>query len=174
MGRGVRPGIRPYGRVNDMRAELKRLAEEAAYSAKGHFKSADWIRVSVKLYVAVPLVTSLIIFVFDVEGILEKCLAFLGALFSGLALTSVVGTRPEKAERAVREHMQLGNEYLDLYKELRAVHEIGEAIDSDRVHALRERMSGLDGKSSKLPIGIVGRYWAKVRIRSEMDLKWLD
>jgi hypothetical protein len=71
------------------RRELQQLAKEAIYSAKGHFKTADWIGMAVAAYVTVPLLTSLVIFIFDPTEIIEKVLALLGAVFSVLALASV-------------------------------------------------------------------------------------
>ncbi|MGF1620422.1 MAG: hypothetical protein ACFCUR_07400 [Rhodomicrobiaceae bacterium] len=154
------------------RRELQRLAEEAIYSAKGHFKTADWIGMAVAAYVTVPLLTSLIIFIFDPAETFEKILALLGAAFSVLALSSAWSNRSDKSERAMKSHMNLGNKYLEVYKEMRA-HWAGNEATPEAVSDFRQRLSTLDNQTCKLRIRLVGRYWAKFTIKSEVDLAWL-
>jgi hypothetical protein len=37
---------------------LKRLAEDCAYTFKGLYKTADWLKLEYKLYLAVPIIFS--------------------------------------------------------------------------------------------------------------------
>jgi len=154
------------------RRELQRLAEEAIYSAKGHFKTADWIGMAVAAYVTVPLLTSLVIFIFDPTETIEKVLALLGAAFSVLALASVWSQRRDKSDRAVKMHMDLGNKYLELYKEMRTQW-ASRDVSPEAAAELRERLSALDRQTTQTRIGLVGRYWAKCTLRSEVDIGWL-
>jgi len=154
------------------RCELQRLAEEAIYSAKGHFKTADWIGMAVAAYVTVPLLTSLVIFIFDPAETIEKVLALLGAAFSVLALASVWSQRRDKSDRAVKAHMDIGNKYLELYKEMRVTWANGNFLP-EAVSEFREHLSALDRQTSQTRIGLVGRYWARWTLRSEVDIGWL-
>lgn len=152
--------------------ELQRLGEEAIYSAKGHFKTADCIGMAVIAYVTVPLLTSLVIFIFNPIEFVEKLLALLGAGFSVLAISSAWANRSDKAERVVKGHMGLGNKYLELYKEMREAHSTDE-VAPDAVSRLRHRLSALDNETSKTRIGLVGRFWAKWTLTSEVDVNWM-
>ena len=153
---------------------MKRVAwpKKPSIQPRGHFKSADWISWSVFAYVTVPLLTSLVIFIFDPTEAIEKLLALAGAVFSVLALTSAWAQRSDKAKRAVHEHMALGNKYLELYKEIRERSSAGN-VGGQVISDFRQRLSALDNQTSKTRIGLVGRYWAKWRLHSEVDMDWM-
>jgi hypothetical protein len=151
---------------------IHQLALETAYSSKGHFKSADWIRIALSCYIFVPLFTSLIIFVFDFTKTLERILSFTGLIFSSLALSSSLSNNRDKAEETIEKHMQLGNEYLTIFKALRNL-DSKPVIDEKEVDELHKKINDLDGRSSSLHINLIGRLWSKIRVGSEMDLSWI-
>jgi hypothetical protein len=68
--------------------------------------------------------------------------------------------------------MDLGNKYLELYKELRSRWANGE-VSPEEAAAFRERLSALDRQTSQTRISLVGRYWAKWTLKSEVDTGWL-
>jgi hypothetical protein len=65
---------------------IKTLAVEAIYSAKGHFKTGDWIERYLFLLVIVPFITSTIILIFPLPDIWVKICSFFGIVFSLLSL----------------------------------------------------------------------------------------
>jgi hypothetical protein len=152
---------------------LYKLAQETAYSSKGHFKRADWLRLSLGVYVFIPMVTSLLTLFFDLPYLGERIAGFLGLLFSMIALVSVRSNNRDRADEEIKKHMELGNSYLDIYKELRVLITQEENVPSEKIRSLHEAISKLDRESTSYQIGFVGRWWSKLRINSEMELDWL-
>ena len=58
--------------------ELKSMAIETAYSSKGHFKTADWMSISLGAYVSVSMVTSLVTTFFTLPEIAARAVSFAG------------------------------------------------------------------------------------------------
>lgn len=153
--------------------ELKRIAIETAYSSKGHFKTADWTSWSLASYVAVPMATSLIQALFTLPDIWDRALSLLGLLFSFLALTSLLASNRDRANRTIETHMDIGNKYLEIHKEIRILMANPDGITSEQLIELQRRVSELDRNSRRYRISLIGRLWSKMRIKEEMDLGWL-
>ena len=153
--------------------ELKRMGIETAYSSKGHFKTADWMSWSLASYISVPLVTSLLQALFIFSDFWNRVLSLLGLLFSFFALSSVLASNRDKANRAIEGHMDLGNKYLAIHKEIRILMADLTGVTTDQLTDLQERISELDRQTSRNRINLVGRWWMKARIKEEMDLGWL-
>lgn len=154
--------------------EIKRMIIETAYSSKGHFKTADWMGLSLAAYVTVPMVTSLLQVFFTFPTWAENALSFAGFLFSFLALSSVLASNRDKANRSIEAHIDLGNKYLEIYKEIRVHLTNINAITTDTLSGWQNRISALDHQTSKSKISLIGRLWSKFRIKEEMDLQWVD
>jgi hypothetical protein len=154
--------------------ELKRMITETAYSSKGHFKTADWMGLSLAAYVTIPMITSLLQVFATVPVWADNTLSFFGFLFSGLALNSVLASNRDKANQSIESHIDLGNCYLEIYKEMRVRLPEMEKITTEMLAGWQERISKLDRRTSKSKISHVGRLWSKLRIKEEMDLHWID
>jgi hypothetical protein len=158
----------------DCRKNLMRYAEEAAYSSKGHFKSADWIKMSLKLYICVPILLSIIIIVFvDMAKRLSSLFSCISLVFSVLALTSPLVNNQEQANKTIKNHMALGNEYLTLYKEMRNISTQNQ-ITNEQVEKIYKKLKLVDNRTDVLQISIMGRFLSKFKINKEMDLDWIQ
>lgn len=153
--------------------ELKRMVIETAYSSKGHFKTADWMGMSLAAYITVPMITSLLQAFFQFSDLLDRGLSFIGFLFSFLALSSVWANSRNKADRTMEMHIDLGNKYLAIYKEIRILMTNLGSVTSHTLTDLQQRISEIDHKTSKCKISFAGRWWTKFRINEEMDLHWV-
>lgn len=150
------------------------LAEEAAYSFKGHFKTSDWVNFYLGAFVFIPLVTSLLTAFFDIPRTSERILSFLGMIFAIFALISNFNNNRKIADKKIKEHQELGNQYLELYKEIKVLACDINSLSSEKLMEIQKKISQLDQKTNDLKISFVGRWWSKIRINSEMDLKWLS
>lgn len=122
------------------------IAEEAAYSAKGHFKSADWIKLIINMLIAVPLVTSLLTFGFNLGQLITQIVSFIGLLFSFIAL--LYTNEHVILNSKIIDHMELGNSYLELYKAIRTVCFEPSCITKEEVLNFQTKISELDKKST--------------------------
>ncbi|MCK6462442.1 MAG: hypothetical protein L6Q29_01315 [Candidatus Pacebacteria bacterium] len=154
--------------------ELKRMIIETAYSSKGHFKTADWMELSLAAYVSVPMITSLLQVFFAFPDLAERIISFVGFVFAFLALGSVMANNRDKANRSIETHIDLGNKYLEIYKEIRVRLTDINSVTADMLAGWQARISELDRRTSKSKISFAGRWWSKLRIKEEMDLQWVD
>ncbi len=155
------------------RQNLMKYAQEAAYSSKGHFKSADWLSLSLKLYVGLPIIISIILLSWQNMASwasrLLNCVAF---IFSSLAITSPLVNNQNQAIQTLENHMALGNGYLILFKSIRDI-STQEIIRKEDIEQISNKMKELDEKTSKFRIGKAARLWSKCVIKREMDLDWI-
>ena len=66
---------------------LYQMAEETAWSFKGHMKTADGYGFTLACLIIVPLITSLFVLIFDFPIFIQRIAAAMGFLFSSLALS---------------------------------------------------------------------------------------
>lgn len=152
---------------------LYQLAEEAAYSFKGHMKTADWIGVAIAFYIFIPMVTSLLVLIFSLPSFWQKIASLFGFLFAALALNSSLANNRRETDQIVRKHMELGNRYLALYNEIKVIATDIENLNQVELSQLQQKIDELNTETNRLRIGFVGRWWSKWKIRTEMDLDWL-
>jgi hypothetical protein len=152
---------------------LYQMAEDTAWSFKGHMKTADGYGFTLACLIVVPLVTSLLVLIFDLPVFLQRIAAAMGFLFSSLALTSTLATNREKADQTISAHMELGNKYLDLHKEIKVLATDITTIDQEKLIGLQKKVGELDAQTSKLRITLIGRWWSWWKINKEMDLTWI-
>lgn len=157
----------------DQQKILLQLAEEAIYSAKGHFKSADWLKVALACYIFVPLITSLILLFFIFSELWQRILSFFGFLFSSLALNSALNNNRDKANTLIKQHMDLGNRYLEIFKQIRNLNSDIQNLSIEKLEEIQKSISQLDNQTKFFPITFIGRWWTKLRIRGEVDLDWI-
>ena len=154
----------------ETKKNIAMVAEEIAYSSKGHFKSADWIKISLSIYILVPLLFSLIIFIW---GDYYKIFSFISLFFSILAINSSLANNRDIANKEIKRHMEIGNNYLEIYKELRNSFSNVSSVDINILDSYRKRISLLDNQSNNCNINFAGRIWSKVTIKKEMDMSWI-
>lgn len=152
---------------------LYQMAEETAWSFKGHMKTADGYGFTLACLIVVPLVTSLLILIFDFSVFIQRIAAAMGFLFSSLALTSTLATNKEKADQTISAHMELGNKYLDLYNEIKVLATDIPTINQEKLSELQRKVGELNTQTSKLRITLIGRWWSRWKIDKEMDLDWI-
>ena len=151
---------------------LLRIAEEVAYSSKGHYKSADWVSLSIKICIMFPIIISVALLTWQTLPVdLSRFLNCTALVFSLIALMSPVLNNQDKTAETIKNHMELGNGYLEIYKDIRILLTQGTVSDSD-MNGIMDRVRSLDHKTSQFRIGFVARIWSKWRIESEMDLSW--
>ena len=152
---------------------LYQMAEETAWSFKGHVKTADGYGFTLACLIFVPLITSLLVIIFDFPIFIQKLFATIGFLFSAFALTSTLATNKEKADETISSHMKLGNKYLDLYNEIKVLATSIETVDQQKLSELQRKLGILNMETSNLRITLIGRWWSCWKINKEMDLVWL-
>ena len=69
-------------------------------------------------------------------------------------------------------HKSLANEYLGVFKDLQDIY-YSQEDETNKFIAIRDKIKKLDKKTSKYNICTIGRWWSKIRIKSEMDLEWI-
>lgn len=155
------------------RENLLKYAEETAYSSKGHFKTADFNKISLRLYICIPIVLSIILIIYsDMPQAASRFLNLTSMIFAILALTSPLVNNQDQTCKRIDEHMSLGNSYLALHKEIRNLAAESE-ITKDQLDEITKKMSELDQQSRSLHISFIGRLWSKFTIHKEMDIAWI-
>ena len=152
---------------------LYQIAEESAWSFKGHMKTADGYGFTLASLIVVPLITSLLVLIFDLPAFFERFASAIGFLFSALALTSTLATNKEKAYKTISDHMELGNKYLNLYNKIKVLATDIENVNQEKLTHLQQKIGELNNQTSKLRITLIGRLWSRWTINKEMDLDWL-
>ncbi len=157
----------------DLRKNLLQYAEETAYSSKGHFKTADYTKISLKLYISIPIILSIVLIVYsDMPEELIRLLNTISMIFAFLAMSSPLVNNQDQAHKRIAEHMCLGNDYLEVHKEIRNL-ATEEVITKGHLDSIAAKLKILDSRSQNFQIGVVGRAWSKWRINKEMSLDWI-
>jgi len=153
--------------MQDKEIYLKRLAEDCAYTFKGLYKTADWLKLEYKLYLAVPIIFSIVSLGFEemISSFPLKILAVLSMVLTSLALMH------QEEYTKIEKYTQLANNYKSLYDEIEADYH---KRDFENIDGYQQKVKELREQTSKYPINMIGRWWSKKRIESEMDLKWIS
>ncbi len=155
------------------RQNLLKHAEEVAYSSKGHFKAADWTKISVRVFICVPIVLSIILIVYsDMTMWLSRLLNCVTMIFSFLALASPLVSNQDQACKKIDSHMGLGNDYLDIYKQLRDL-STEDSITQAKLGEISKKIRELDKRSNELRIPLIARWWSACVVKKQMDLDWV-
>ncbi len=152
---------------------LLKYAEETAYSSKGHFKTADFNKISLRSLIIIPIVLSVVLIIYsDIPQAVSRLLNLATMICAILALTSPLVSNQDQACKRIDEHMSLGNSYLELHKEIRNLVAKGGATEV-QLGEITKKMVALDQQSRSFHISFIGRLWSKCAINKEMDLKWI-
>ena len=145
---------------------IQRLGEDMAYTFKGLYKESDWLKFKYQFFLSVPIVFSLISFGFDEEipalGI--KILTLISLISIFLALLG-------------RDRFDLIDSYRCLANEIKTIYDRAEEAyylrEMKNYCELRQQWNAKKKQTQKYPIGKIGRFLCKRRIKAEMDLSWL-
>lgn len=149
------------------------FAEDTVYSFKGHLKTADWMRISKRLYLIFPILGSMILLILDIKEIYESLLLIMILLFSFLAFGSDESWSTGKTQSYITRHRIVARKYEDLYSQIRVMVENQKVIDLETVKDIQNKKSSIDADVAELPITLIGRYWSKLTIKKEKDISWI-
>jgi hypothetical protein len=144
---------------------IQQEAENVAYTSKGLFKTADWLKNQYKICIFASFSIGLILLGFNIPVSLSKALGIV-SIMTGIIL--LIG---EKEFKKNEQYYELANRYLGIYKDLQEIYYKGE--NSEKLSNLRKQIKKLDEKTSIYPISKVGRWWSRRVIKSEMNLDWI-
>jgi len=144
---------------------IQQEAENVAYTSKGLFKTADWLKIRYKICVFASFSIGLILLGLNIPIILSKVLGIVSIM---IGITLLLG---EKEFKKNEQYYKLANKYLGIYKDLQEMYYKGE--NSEKLYNLREQIKKLDKETSNCPISKVGRWWSRKVIRGEMNLNWI-
>lgn len=155
------------------RENLMKYAEEVAYSSKGHFKAADWTKISTQVYIGLPLIFAVILIVYqDMSQTWSRLLNCISMIFSLLALMSPLVSNQDQACKRTSDHMVLGNQYLDLYSQIRDI-STEVTVTKEHIDQISKKKRELDTQTHTLQIPLLARFWSWAVINKEMDLGWI-
>lgn len=147
---------------------LKHIGESTAYSAKGHFKTADIRRLSTYIYITLNfalsilclanIVTTLWLQIFSIISLFASILLLISETHGGLSIC--------------REHMRFGNQYLELHNDTYTEF-LNPYVTQQKVEELKDRFNTLN-KKERPNINVGGKFWAKFSIEKmkEMNIWW--
>jgi hypothetical protein len=146
---------------------LKHIGESTAYSAKGHFKTADIRRISTYLYIVVNIVFA----VMAISGLFAQLWIQILSVISLVASILLLISETHGGLGICSKHSKFGNMYLELHNDTYAEF-LKERIDQSSVEKLQERLNKLN-KTERPNINLGGRYWGKYAIEKSGEMtKW--
>jgi len=146
---------------------LQKMGEETIYTAKGHFKSADYNRICTRSLLLLSLVADVVGLL--IEGNWGTALNLAGIVSAVILL--VKDAEDGKDQR--RKHQFLANKYLSLHKKLRSAFYNPNISEGD-IQQLQLACEQLDTQKKNPDISLIPRIWAKWAIESwhETDEWW--
>ncbi len=146
---------------------LKHIGESTAYSAKGHFKTADIRRISTYLYIVVNIVFAIM----AISGLFAQLWIQILSVISLVASILLLISETHGGLGICSKHSKFGNMYLELHNDTYAEF-LKERIEQSSVEKLQERLNKLN-KTKRPNINLGGRYWAKYAIEKSGEMtKW--
>ena len=145
---------------------LQRLGEDTAYTFKGLYKESDWLEYKYRLYLSISVIFPIVSLVFDQElsRLFIKILAVISLISIFLALLG------QKRFECVDSYRCLADQIKTIYDQAEEAYFLEE---TENYGELREQWDILRQQTQKCPIGIIGRYLSKRKIKKEMNLSWL-
>lgn len=146
---------------------LKHVGESTAYSAKGHFKTADIRRISTYIYIVVNIVFA----VMAISGLFSQLWIQLLSIASLIASILLLISETHGGLGICSRHTKFGNLYLELHNDTYSEF-LKESLDQQNVEKLQERLNKLN-KTERPNINLGGRHWAKYAIEKSGEMtKW--
>lgn len=145
---------------------IQRLGEDAVYTFKGLYKESDWLEHKYWLYLSVPIVFSIVALGFDqyLPELWLKILAVISLIFTAFALLG-------------KKRLESVDSYRCLAEEIKTIYDRAEEAfalkKTENYSKLRKQWEILRKQTQRYPIGRIGRYLSKRKIKKEMNLSWL-
>lgn len=153
--------------MNDKKLNLlQRIGEDSAYTFKGLYKESDWLELKYKLYLLIPIIFSIVSLGFDQEipAIYLKVLAVSSLVFTVFVLVG------QKRFESINSYRELADKIKLIYDKSEECYLLEKA---DEYESLKEKWDSLREQMVNHPIGLVGRFLSKTKIKKEMNLTWL-
>jgi hypothetical protein len=143
---------------------VKKNAENAAYTCKGLFKTADFLKNTLFFGTLIPLIIGLISLSFNSLGEYSKVLGICSIVISFVLVMY------RESFRKINDYYELANDYRILFNKLEEVHYTKNFSNwADIISEISE----LNKKTSNLPILWIGRKLASEKtVKHEMGIDW--
>lgn len=146
---------------------LRHIGESTAYSAKGHFKTADIRRISTYVYIVINIVFA----VMAISGLFTQLWIQLLSIASLIASILLIISETHGGLGICSKHSKFGNMYLELHNDTYSEF-LKESDNQNNIEKLQERLNKLN-KTERPNINLGGRYWAKYAIENSGEMtKW--
>jgi hypothetical protein len=145
---------------------LQELGEDAAYTFKGLYKTADYLRLQYKFLLFIILLFSIIMLGFGdtLQSLVTKILSVIALLASIWLLVN------QKEYEKIEDYMRLANKYKNLFDEIRNAYY---SNNFENIETFQQEINNLREQSYSYPIGKIARWWSKHVIRKEINLEWI-
>jgi hypothetical protein len=144
---------------------LKIIGESTAYSAKGHFKSADVRRILTFIFIFINIVFAALAMTDLMPPFWLKILSF-----NSLAVSILLLTYEVKGGLGICDkHMLFGNLYLELHNDIMIAF-INDYSGNETIEQLKNRVNELN-KKERPHITTFAKWWAKNAIEGRKEIK---
>lgn len=148
-----------------MNETIEYFGECTAYSAKGHFKSADFRR----LFTYTLIVVNIVVSIFSMIDLFNDMTIKIMGAFSLLASVLILMYQTKVEADYISNSMKMGEEYLKLHNDIYVLFSSKRFSDTDVIE-IKERVNKLNSKN-KPAISYVGKKWAKKSIEKNGEMK---
>jgi hypothetical protein len=148
-----------------MTETVEYFGECTAYSAKGHFKSADFRRILIYILVIINIAFSVLSLLDILGGTTIKIIGVISLIASFLIL--MYQTKDEADY--ISNSMKTGEEYLKLHNDIFIMNSRGN-LTIKEIEELKDKVNKLNSKK-KPSISFIGKYWAKRAIEKSGEMK---
>jgi hypothetical protein len=148
-----------------MRETIEYFGECTAYSAKGHFKSADFRRMLIYFLVIINVAFS----VFSLLDVLGETTIKIFGVVSLFASFLVLMYQTKDEADYISNSMKIGEEYLKLHNDIFIMNSRGNLTQGE-LEEIKDRVNTLNSRK-KPSISFIGKYWAKKAIEESGEMK---
>ncbi len=148
-----------------MKDTIEYFGECTAYSAKGHFKSADFRRILIYFLVIINIAFS-VLSLLDIIG--DTTIKVLGVVSLFASFLILMYQTKDEADY-ITHSMKIGEEYLKLHNDIFIMHSRGN-LTLKEIEEIKDKVNKLNSKK-KPSISFFGKYWAKRAIEKSGEMK---
>jgi len=148
-----------------MKETIEYFGECTAYSAKGHFKSADFRRIMIYFLVIINIAFSVLSLLDIFGGTIIKISGVVSLFASFLIL--MYQTKDEADY--ISDSMKIGEEYLKLHNDIFIMNSKGN-LAMNEIEEIKDKVNKLNSKK-KPSISFIGKFWAKKAIEKSSEMK---
>jgi len=153
--------------------ELQSIGEDAAYTFKGLYKTADSLGFLYNVFLIIPISFCILCLGFD-EYLANWFLKIVSCL-SLISAFILLLNKKNYSEDKMEKYRRLANKYKDVYDKLESYfYECNDIKNiSKNISDIRKIMNNLRLETVELPINMLGRFLSKKKIKEEMNLEWI-